>query len=118
MPLADLLTAPGAHDLAWWTTVVYLVVDTTVAAVVLSLAWRLARARLSLGLVGVGLLLVTVCDVFYVRAGMTGTLGRSAEKSSSFWDGGRWSRFSSPQATSVRPQSRSSPSSTWESASR
>jgi diguanylate cyclase (GGDEF)-like protein/PAS domain S-box-containing protein len=72
--LADLLTAPGRHDLVWWTTVVYLVVDTTVAAVVLSLAWRLVRARLSLGLVGAGLLLVAVCDVFYVRAGMTGTL--------------------------------------------
>jgi diguanylate cyclase (GGDEF)-like protein/PAS domain S-box-containing protein len=82
--LTDLLRAPGEHGAAWLVTFGYLACDITVASVVLSLAWRLVRARLSLGLVGAGLLLVAVCDVFYVRAGILGTL----VVGESFWQAG------------------------------
>lgn len=67
--LADL-----PRGVAWAVTLAYPVLDTTIAAVVLSLAWRQVRARYSWALVGGGLLLVALCDLFYVREGLAGTL--------------------------------------------
>ena len=59
-------------NLAWITSLAYPVVDVTVAAVVIALGLRRVSSRSSFTLAGFGLLLIAVCDSFYVHANLSG----------------------------------------------